>query len=204
MLIPTDSISGSSGLAVRNCVEPRVSWGWSRYFNKYFTPQVTNVPIIPAYVLKLTISWADRVSCGHTKHWTVHGRNILDIFVLFKNILHRKYIHSLAEITCKTSSHWTDWLWLSWGGGVPGPGHVGDEYIKTKPTLKTAWSWTCLLLVWTWQIGSVVAGSQSEHRLGVWWKLMTGPSSHVWSKPNEKELSKFYGHPCLCLHSTST
>ena len=96
-----------------------------------------------------------------------------------------------------------DWLWLSWGGGVPGPGHVGDEYIKTKPTLKTAWSWTCLLLVWTWQIGSVVAGSQSEHRLGVWWKLMTGPS-HVWSKPNGKELSKFYGHPCLCLLSTST
>ena len=96
-----------------------------------------------------------------------------------------------------------DWLWLRWGGGVPGPGHVGDEYIKTKPTLKTAWSWTCLLLVWTWQIGSVVAGSQSEHRLGVWWKLMTGPSL-VWSKPNGKELSKFYGYPCLCMLSTST
>ena len=51
------------------------------------------------------------------------------------------------------------WLWL-WAEEAVGrgPGHVGDEYIKTKPTIKTAWSWTCLLLVWTWQIGSVVAG----------------------------------------------
>ena len=198
MLIPTDSISSSSGPVVRNCVEPRVSWGWSRYFNKYFTPQVTNVPIIPAYVLKLTISWADRVSCGHTKHWTVHGPNrYIRYFCIVQKYFAPKIYPQLL------SWYHLDWLWLSWGGGVPGPGHVGDEYIKTKPTLKTAWSWTCLLLVWTWQIGSVVAGSQSEHRLGVWWKLMTGPSL-VWSKPNGKELSKFYGHPCLCLLSTST
>ena len=100
MLIPTDSISSCSGLAVRNCVEPRVSWGWSRYFNKYFTPQVTNVPIIPAYVLKLTISWAGRVSCGHTKHWTVQGQNILDIFVLFKNIFAPKIYPKLSWAGC--------------------------------------------------------------------------------------------------------